>query len=440
MKQTTHEVSGGIADKAVLVSLVLKGDRLSDDAVQYSLDELVSLAESAGVQVLHTTVQSRESIDSAWFVGKGKVEEIREIARQLDANTAIFDQELSGAQVRNLERALDMKIIDRTQLILDIFAQRAKTREGFLQVELAQLSYLLPRLSGHGVNLSRLGGGIGTRGPGETKLETDRRHIRNRIYELRGALQEVKRHRALHRERRKKTGVFQVALVGYTNAGKSTLLNRLTEADVYAENQLFATLDPTTRMFRLPNGHEVVLTDTVGFIQHLPHDLVAAFRATLEEVCEADLILHVVDSSSAMKERHMKVVDDILRELGASGKPTITVFNKIDLVPDAQSELWATGGDALSISAFSDADLQTLRTAVQEKLMGDTRRFVIPAGRGDLISLVYRVGDVLEQEVDGDGENIRFDVRLKQNEFDKQGYVLQSFLANEVIQQEGENR
>ncbi|MEF3301655.1 GTPase HflX [Paenibacillus sp. GYB003] len=437
MKQTTHEVGGGISDKAVVVSLVLKSDRAGEEAVRYSLQELIGLAESAGVLVLHESVQTRESVDPKWFIGKGKVEEIREIAERLGANTAIFDQELSGAQVRNLERALDLKIIDRTQLILDIFAQRAKTREGFLQVELAQLSYLLPRLSGHGVNLSRLGGGIGTRGPGETKLETDRRHIRNRITELRHALHEVKRHRALHRERRKKTGVLQVALVGYTNAGKSTLLNRLTQANVYAENQLFATLDPTTRTLRLPNGQEVVLTDTVGFIQHLPHDLVAAFRATLEEVCEADLILHVVDGSNEMAEQHIRVVVDILQELGAGGTPTITVLSKADLVPDGQAELWNAEGDSIRISAFSDADLETLKLAVQEKLTGESMRFVIPADRGDLISLVYRVGDVLDQQVDG--ETIRFDVRVKQNEFDKQGYKLRSFAANEAIQHEGES-
>ncbi|TMV50299.1 GTPase HflX [Paenibacillus mesophilus] len=437
MKQTTHEVTDGIPDKAVVVSLVLKSDRLSDGMVQYSLDELISLAESAGVEVLHSAVQAKDSIDPKWFIGKGKVEELRDVADRLGANTAIFDQELSGAQVRNLERALDLKIIDRTQLILDIFAQRAKTSEGFLQVELAQLSYLLPRLSGHGVNLSRLGGGIGTRGPGETKLETDRRHIRNRISELRNALQEVRRHRVLHRERRRKTGVFQAALVGYTNAGKSTLLNRLTQADVYAENQLFATLDPTSRMLRLPNGQEIVLTDTVGFIQNLPHDLVAAFRATLEEVCEADLILHVVDSSSEMKEQQMRVVDEVLQELGAQGKPTIAVFNKIDLLSGANAELLTAEGDMIRVSAFSEADLESLKLSVQEKLMGDTRRFRIPAGRGDLISLVYRVGDVLEQEVEG--EDITFDVRLKQLEFDKKGYMLQAFMAHEAIQQEGEN-
>ncbi|RKN84114.1 GTPase HflX [Paenibacillus ginsengarvi] len=437
MKQSTHEVSGAASDQAVVVSLVLKSERLSEEMVAYSLQELISLAESAGVEVLHSAVQTKESIDSKWFIGKGKVEEIREIALRLGANTAIFDQELSGAQVRNLERALDLKIIDRTQLILDIFAQRAKTREGFLQVELAQLSYLLPRLSGHGVNLSRLGGGIGTRGPGETKLEMDRRHIRNRIHELRQALQEVKRHRALHRERRKKTGVYQVALVGYTNAGKSTLLNRMTDANVYAENQLFATLDPTTRMLRLPNGQEVVLTDTVGFIQNLPHDLVAAFRATLEEVCEADLILHVVDSSSEMKDQQRKVVGNILQELGAQGKPSITVFNKIDLLPAGHSELWTAEGDSLRVSAFAEPDLERLKTAVQEKLMGGKRRFVIPAGRGDLISLLYRVGDVLEQEVDG--EEIRFDVRLKQSEFDKMGHIFKAYMASEAVQQEGES-
>lgn len=436
MKQTSYEVGDRIPDRAIVVSLVLKSSRTSDEMVQYSLNELVSLAESAGVEVIYSAVQAKDSIDAAWFIGKGKVEELRDIAERLGATTAIFDQELTGAQVRNLERALDLKIIDRTQLILDIFAQRAKTKEGYLQVELAQLTYLLPRLSGHGVNLSRLGGGIGTRGPGETKLEMDRRHIRNRISELRHALQEVKRHRAVHRERRKKTGVYQAALVGYTNAGKSTLLNQLTEADVFAVNQLFATLDPTSRMLRLPNGQEIVLTDTVGFIQNLPHDLVAAFRATLEEVCEADLILHVVDSSSEMKERHMQVVDEVLQELGAHGKPRIVVFNKIDLLPEADAEIWAAGSDAIKMSAFSETDLESLKEAIQEKLTGDTKRFRIPASRGDLISLVYRVGDVMEQEVDG--ENIRFDVRLKQNEFIKQGYMLEAFMANEAIQKEGE--
>jgi GTP-binding protein HflX len=301
MKQTTHDVIHHTLERAILVSLVTQKEKRNEFLSEYSLQELVALAETAGVEVLETMTQNKEAKDSKWFIGKGKVEELKLRLEELDGNTAIFDQELSGAQVRNLEAALDVKIIDRTQLILDIFAQRAKTREGILQVELAQLSYLLPRLSGQGKNLSRLGGGIGARGPGETKLETDRRHIRDRIDELKQQMHEVVRHRVLHRERRKKAGAFQVALVGYTNAGKSTLLNQLTNADVYVQNQLFATLDPTSRNLKLPNGKEIILTDTVGFIQNLPHDVVAAFRATLEEANEADLILHVVDSSTDMR-------------------------------------------------------------------------------------------------------------------------------------------
>lgn len=437
MKQTSHEITEQLPDRAIVVSLTLKGERRSEESVRHSLDELIALAETAGVEVLHTAVQARDAIDSKWFIGKGKVMELREAAEQLEANTAIFDQELSGAQVRNLEQALDLKIIDRTQLILDIFAQRAKTREGFLQVELAQLSYLLPRLSGHGVNLSRLGGGIGTRGPGETKLETDRRHIRNRIHELRQSLQEVKRHRALHRERRKKTGVPQVALVGYTNAGKSTLLNRLAQADVLAEDQLFATLDPATRKVSLPNGQEIVLTDTVGFIQHLPHDLVAAFRATLEEVNEADLVLHVIDSASPMRERQMEVVEEVLRELGAQGKPGIAVFNKTDLLPEEQRDLLSAPGESIRISARSNADVEALKMAIQSRLTGGNRTFRIPAGRGDLIALLYRVGEVLEQRTEE--EAIRFEVRVKQVEFDKQGYLLNAYAEEEMMQHEGEN-
>lgn len=316
MANSTHDTQTEMQDKAVLVSLITDEVKRSGINTEYSLDELVKLAETAGVEVLSVLTQNKEAKDSKWFIGKGKVEELRAVAEELGANTAIFDQELSGAQVRNLEESLDLKIIDRTQLILDIFAQRAKTREGIIQVELAQLSYLLPRLSGHGKNLSRLGGGIGTRGPGESKLETDRRHIRDRISDLKRQLEEVTRHRYLHRERRQKSGIVQVALVGYTNAGKSTLLKQLTAADVYIENQLFATLDPTSRTMELPSGKEIILTDTVGFIQNLPHDLVASFRATLEEANEAHLILHVVDASSDMRDEQMKVVETILQQLG----------------------------------------------------------------------------------------------------------------------------
>lgn len=438
MKQTSHEIIVHLQEKAVLVSLVLKSNRLSEEMIQYSLQELVSLAETAGVEVLDSLIQAKDSVDSKWFIGKGKVEELKVLLDMHGANTAIFDQELSGAQVRNLEQALDVKIIDRTQLILDIFAQRSKTREGILQVELAQLSYLLPRLSGQGKNLSRLGGGIGTRGPGETKLETDRRHIRDRINELKNQLQEVVRHRTLHRERRKKTGVYQVALAGYTNAGKSTLLNRMTEADVYAENQLFATLDPTSRSLRLPNGQEIVLTDTVGFIQHLPHDLVAAFRATLEEVNEADLILHVVDSSSEMRERQIRVVEEVLQELGAHGKEKLTVFNKIDLLPRDQIDWLTAEGDMLRVSAMADQDLEKLKVAIQDKLMGDALKFLIPADRGEVVALLYRVGEVMEQEADENGR-LLFKVRVKRSEYEKNGYKLAPFLMDaERVQDQGE--
>jgi len=429
LKQTIHDVAGAADDKAVLVSLVTPQLKRSEALAAYSLQELIKLAETAGVQVLATLTQNKESVDTRLFIGKGKVEELKAMLQELDANTAIFDQELSGAQVRNLEAALDVKIIDRTQLILDIFAQRARTREGILQVELAQLSYLLPRLSGHGKNLSRLGGGIGTRGPGESKLETDRRHIRGRITELKAHLAEVVRHRTLHRERRKKTGVYQVALVGYTNAGKSTLLKQLTNADVYVENQLFATLDPTSRLLKLPGGKELVLTDTVGFIQHLPHDLVAAFRATLEEVNEADLILHVVDASSEMRVEQMRVVGEVLEELGAHGKEQLTLFNKMDLCPPGEVDLLVAPGDFMRISAYSEKDLEALLDTMQRKLMSEPVTFAIPAERGDLTALVYRIGDVLDSRIEE--EQMVFDVRVNADDYVKFGYKLKEFALNE---------
>lgn len=429
MRQSTYETNNDLQDRAVLVSLITPDIKRSTIDPEHSLQELVNLAETAGVEVLSTLTQQKEARDSKWFIGKGKVEELRAIAEELGATTAIFDQELSGAQVRNLEATLDMKIIDRTQLILDIFAQRAKTREGIIQVELAQLSYLLPRLSGHGKNLSRLGGGIGTRGPGESKLETDRRHIRNRIHDLKTQLDEVVRHRTLHRERRRKSGVQQVALVGYTNAGKSTLLRELTNADVYVENQLFATLDPTSRNLELPSGKEIVITDTVGFIQNLPHDLIAAFRATLEEVCEADLVLHVVDSSSPMREEQKAVVERILGELGAAGKPQILLYNKIDLCSNDGTELAPASNDnTLVISAFSADDLTKLRQMIQDKMTGDTRTFIFPAERGDLIALAYRTGEVTEQEVAGD--SLRVTVELNKQDYEVHGYKLEAFMES----------
>jgi GTPase len=426
---TTHDTQTDIQDRAILVSLVTDKIKRTGIDPELSLQELVQLAETAGVEVLDVLRQNKETPDSKWFIGKGKVEELRMAADGLGANTAIFDQELSGAQVRNLEEALDLKIIDRTQLILDIFAGRAKTREGIIQVELAQLSYLLPRLSGQGKNLSRLGGGIGTRGPGESKLETDRRHIRNRIDELKRQLDEVVKTRELHRERRRKSGAVQVALVGYTNAGKSTLLKQLTDADVYIENQLFATLDPTSRVLQLPSGKEVVLTDTVGFIQNLPHDLVASFRATLEEVNEANLVLHVVDASSPMREEQMEVVQAILTDLGASGKPQITLFNKSDICQPEQLEMLPAGPGYLKISAFNPEDLTLIREIIEDSLAGDTLTFRIPGDRGDLSSLLYRVGEVLEQQYDEN--DVLYNVRLNKEDYEKWGYKLAEFVVQE---------
>ncbi|QGQ96710.1 GTPase HflX [Paenibacillus psychroresistens] len=434
MKQTTHHVIPHILERAILVSLVTQKEKRNEFLTEYSLQELVALAETAGVQVLETMTQNKDAKDSKTFIGKGKVAELKLRLEELDGNTAIFDQELSGAQVRNLEAALDVKIIDRTQLILDIFAQRANTREGILQVELAQLSYLLPRLSGQGKNLARLnGGGIGARGPGETKLEMDRRHIRDRIDELKQQMQEVVRHRVLHRERRKKAGAFQVALVGYTNAGKSTILNQLTHADVYVQNQLFATLDPTSRNLKLPNGKEIILTDTVGFIQNLPHDLIASFRATLEEVLEADLILHVVDSSLEMHMEQMNIVNAVLKELGARDKEQITLFNKSDLCVTTEGQMDAAEGEFLRISAFNEADLELIKLAIQEKLVSDSKWFRIPANKGDLIALLYRVGEVLETDVDGDDMLIQ--VRVNAGDYAKNAYLLATYEDNGQVEE-----
>lgn len=407
MRRSPIETQASVQERAILVTVEMKSKEQSEEAVQHSLEELRSLAETAGVETVETVVQYRDSIDAAWYIGKGKVEEIRMLKEMHEANVIIFNQELSGAQVRNLESAIDAKIIDRTQLILDIFAQRAKTREGKLQVELAQLQYLLPRLAGHYKNLSRLGGGIGTRGPGETQLETDRRHIQRRIRDLKEQLEEVKRHRQLHRTKRRRSGVTQLALVGYTNAGKSTLLNRLTKADVLAEDKLFATLDPTSRRLTLPNGLDLVLTDTVGFIQNLPHDLVAAFRATLEEVNETDIILHVVDSSSPMRDQQMAVVEEVLAELGAQGKDRIVIFNKIDLLTPEEQDTLIAKDPWLRISAYSDEDLERLVQYLQDRLEEEEHLYRIPITRGDLIAKIYRLGGIVRQEEEeSDAESI----------------------------------
>lgn len=425
MKQITYDNTQTFAERAILVSLVTLKEKHNDFPTEYSLQELISLAETAGVQILETMIQNKEKKDAKWFIGKGKAMELKQRLIELEGNIAIFDQELSGAQVRNLETELDVKIIDRTQLILHIFAQRARTREGMLQVELAQLSYLLPRLAGQSSNLSRLAGGIGSRGPGESKLETDRRYIRDRITEMKRQLQSVIQQRKLHRERRKKTGVYQVALVGYTNAGKSTLLNQLTHANVYVQNQLFATLDPTSKSMYLPNGKEIILTDTVGFIQNLPHHLVAAFTSTLEEVLEADLILHVVDSSLEMRDDQMKVVQKILIELGVQNKEQITLFNKSDICGDDKAILTKTNGDFLHVSAYNGNDLERIKMAIQNKLVSNEMTFRIPASKGDLMALLYRIGEVLETTAEED--RIIYRVRVDSADYAMHGYLLNAY-------------
>ncbi len=332
-KKTRSETTGEEQERAMLVSLSW-GENKSRWTAEDSIDELAQLAQTAGAVVVGKFVQSRPKPDPVFFIGRGKVEEMALFAQQEGIDLCIFDDELSPAQQRNLERALGVRIIDRTGLILDIFAKRAKTSEGKLQVELAQLQYMLPRIMGQGASLSRLGGGIGTRGPGETKLEVDRRRIRDRISFLEDQIHKMKLSRKTQQRARSRSQIRQICLVGYTNAGKSSLLNRLTHSDIYAQDQLFATLDPTTRKLELPDNEICTLTDTVGFIQRLPHHLVAAFKSTLEVVADADLLLHVIDCSHEMYREQEQAVYDVLHELQITDKPILTVYNKIDKLPD----------------------------------------------------------------------------------------------------------
>lgn len=426
----TYDTNAAMEERAILVAGISSKTR---DTSESSMRELARLADTAGVEVIATLTQNKETVDSKWFLGKGKIEELKELCREQDANVVIFNHELSGTQVRNLEQYLDVKIIDRTQLILDIFAGRAKTREGQLQVELAQLSYILPRLFGQGKNLSRQGGGIGTRGPGESQLEVDRRHIRGRITELKRQLQEVSRHRTLHRAKRRREGAFQVSLVGYTNAGKSTLLTNLTGSDVFAEDKLFATLDPTTRQLLLPNGQIVLLTDTVGFIQQLPHDLVAAFRSTLEEVNEAQLLLHVVDASDPDYPNQMQVVETVLRELDADGKDSIVVFNKVDLLNEEQKEQLALLEHHVGISARSESDLALLKRLIEQYVLNKGVTFVIPATDGRALAFIHQLGEVLLREVNEETGDTTLRMQINQEQYMK--YEKQ---INMYVQVEGE--
>ncbi len=367
--------------------------------IDRSLDELDALARTAGAQVVGSTYQRRERPDPDWYLGKGRAQELVVEKEQTGFNVLIADDELTPAQQRRLEELLNCKVLDRSGLIIDIFARHARTREGRLQVELAQMEYHLPRLTRLWRHLSRTGGGIGTRGPGESQLETDRRLIRERIKKLRAEIDEVKRQRATAARKRERTEIATVALVGYTNAGKSTLLNTLARADVYAADVLFATLDPTSRQVALPSGQQVVVTDTVGFIHKLPHDLVDAFRATLEEVVRADLLVEVVDASDRDFVAQQRAVADVLAELGADRKPRITAFNKIDRIdPDLRSELPHTSR-AVFISAVTGTGIPELLDAVQTALrdqMVDVDS-LLPYDRGDLVARARTSGDVEER-------------------------------------------
>jgi len=387
-----------IITRAVLVS----ADTGEFDA-ERSLDELEELSATAGVEVVGRVIQKRPACDSATVIGSGRLEQLVEEAEALQTNLIIFDCELTANQTRNIERILDIRVIDRTTLILDIFAQRALTKEGRLQVELAQQKYRLPRLAGKGIELSRLGGGIGTRGPGESKLETDKRHIRRRIESLEAELKELERRRELHRARRKKDNVLSAAIVGYTNVGKSTLLNALTDAGVLAENKLFATLDITSRSIELPDGRSVLLIDTVGLIRRLPHNLVEAFKSTLEEAASADIIINLVDISADDGYEQAEVTAEVLKDLGCDGIPRIDVLNKCDLLPEAENI--KCDERTVKISAKQKKGFDDLLDCIARNLPETSVRgkFVIPYDKTSIINTIRIDGKIISEEYLAEG-------------------------------------
>ena len=405
-KQTGTASLQVMSERAILIGMEW-GRNDSLWTVDDSLEELKQLADTAGATVIKKFIQKRPKPDPAFFIGRGKVQELALYAQQENIDLCIFDDELSPAQQRNIESVMGIRILDRTALILDIFAQRARTNEGKLQVELAQLQYTLPRIMGKGLMLSRLGGGIGTRGPGETKLEVDRRRIRDRIAFIKEQIEKVKAVRSLHRSKRKKNNVFEVSLVGYTNAGKSTLLNTLTNSDIYAKDQLFATLDPTTRQLTLPNKQEIIITDTVGFIQRLPHQLIAAFRSTLEVVTEADLLVHVIDVSHELYKEQAAAVHEVLKEIGAETKPVITVYNKIDkLPPDSKlADRLALEEDTVCISAAKKLNLESLQQMIESHLKSKAVEVTlcIPYAETAKAAQLHETANVLEQEYTENG-------------------------------------
>jgi GTP-binding protein HflX len=383
----------------------------SVDEAEASLAELALLADTAGAQVVESVLQRRDTPDPATYIGKGKAQELQELATALDVDLVIFDDELTPAQQRNLEKTFNVDVVDRAALILDIFAQHARSQEGMVQVELAQLRYLLPRLRGRGLQLSQQAGGIGARrGPGETQLEIDRRRLVRRIQKLERDLRELAANRETQRKARRRRNLPTVALVGYTNAGKSTLLNRLTRAGVVVEDRLFSTLDPTTRRLHLPGGETVLCSDTVGFVQRLPHQLVEAFRSTLEEVVDADLLVHVVDGAAADAEGRIAAVDTVLREIGAGEVPRLLVWNKTDVADrDTCKHLVEDHPGSVAISAVTGDGISDLLTAIAERLrsLGRVVEYVVPYDRGDVLAALHRAGEVLVEVHDDGGTRVR---------------------------------
>lgn len=424
LKAPTYAVTQSEPERAVLVGI--------DNNEGYdTLEELKALADAAGVQVVHIERQRKRPVDNGTYVGSGKADELRLIGSATEADVFLFDDELTAIQIRNLEEILGAPVVDRTMLILDIFATRATSREGKLQVELAQLQYRLPRLLGAGVAMSRQGSsGVGMRGPGEKKLEIDRRRIRRRVFELQQELAEIDKQRGLRREARKRKATPLVALVGYTNAGKSTLLNTLSDSCVLAEDKLFATLDPVVRRLVLPNGTECMLSDTVGFINKLPHELIQAFRSTLDEVRDADLILHVVDAACPYYDVQMRVVEQVLAELGAADTPCIEVYNKCDLADAAPRKR----RDAYAISAQSGTGLAALQTAIETQLNHAQQRveLVIPYEKYDAMRTLRETGTILSESHEADGTHVV--AMLEESKL----YLLQNALGRKPQQKEEE--